>query len=343
LPSPPYPNPPDYLAADAAKHRFREEHAAWAAEHGPEYERVMAELEAAHPAPLPQPEQPLRSPELDIETLREQLAERGYIAEIWDIADLPNAVLRPDLSREQYMQALKEAEAERDPGANLTLRDVWERAEELYPASPVVAARRQYLQERFDSVEFDAEIATSMIDEPVQSAMPETMAKTIRQYAQEVADGDGIRIAAIYEPGALLERSDANTASGKSEDDFRDAVHANMAGNWIVLRPEHDPDFPDLYHVHPTEQAALADAEEAAADYLLRNDRSLDGLRSEIAAAIPEPPDYEAPDAARRRFEREDAAWLAGQGKTFQRVYAETQAEAEKGIAPDRNGPDLEP
>ena len=56
--SEPLPDPPDYLAEDAARRRFEIEHAAWMEEHGPEYERIMAELEAEHPAPLPEPEGP---------------------------------------------------------------------------------------------------------------------------------------------------------------------------------------------------------------------------------------------------------------------------------------------
>ena len=58
---------------------------------------------------------------------------------------------------------------------------------------------------------------------------------------------------------------------------------------------------------------------------------------------LPDPPEYLAADAARRRFEIEDAAWLAAQGKTFQRVYAEIEEAAEKTITPERDGPDLEP
>lgn len=51
-------SPPDYLAEDAARQRFDIEHAAWMEEHGEEYERVMAELEAEHLASLPEPEGP---------------------------------------------------------------------------------------------------------------------------------------------------------------------------------------------------------------------------------------------------------------------------------------------
>jgi hypothetical protein len=42
------------------------------------------------------------------------------------------------------------------------------------------------------------------------------------------------------------------------------------------------------------------------------------------------------------QFETEDAAWLAGQAKTLQRVYAEIEAEAEQAVS-QREGPDLEP
>jgi hypothetical protein len=52
------PDPPDYLAEDAARRRFGIEHAAWMEEHGAEFQRVMEELEAEHPAPPPEPEGP---------------------------------------------------------------------------------------------------------------------------------------------------------------------------------------------------------------------------------------------------------------------------------------------
>lgn len=49
---------PDYLAEDAARRHFEMEHAAWMEEHGEEFARVMAELEAEADAPLPEPEGP---------------------------------------------------------------------------------------------------------------------------------------------------------------------------------------------------------------------------------------------------------------------------------------------
>ena len=111
--------------------------------------------------------------------------------------------------------------------------------------------------------------------------------KTIRQFAEQVANKRGIGVATVHAPRAMLRRFGYASYLEVERDDcspeLLNAFRANIVqARWVVSHEDGSPKAFE-YAAFDSEKEAIREAEQAAVDYLRRNGYSLDDLAAEAA------------------------------------------------------------